>query len=74
MGIEFREDAYKDKQLNKYLDSLDLNQEEYERLEQERARKAEALLQEFNDMLDDLNKEYRDLDKLTIKEVANEYA
>lgn len=72
--MKFNEDAYRDKQLNKYLDEQSIGQDELERLEQERGRKVSALVDEFKDMLHDINKEYRDLDELTAKEVINEYS
>jgi len=66
-------DRYLDSQTNKYLDSLEMGRDEIERMSMERDAKMQALAEEFMDMVADLNKEYKDLDPLTAKEICNEY-
>ena len=57
------------RQLDNYLASCELGEEEEKRQTEERERKVEALIGEFEDMLADLNKEYSDLEPLTVEEI-----
>jgi len=66
-------DRYLDSQTNTYLDRLEMSREEIKRMETERDAKMQSLAEEFMDMVEDLNKEYKGLDPLTAKEICNEY-
>ncbi len=57
------------RQLDNYLASCELGEEEEKRQTEERERKVEALIGELEDMLTDLNKEYSDLEPLNVEEI-----
>jgi len=71
--MSFDIDRYLDSQTNTYLDRLEMSREEIKRMETERDAKMQSLAEEFMDMVADLNKEYKDLDPFTAKEICNEY-
>ena len=71
--MTFNEDRYRDAQLNKYLSAQELGRDEEERLELERGRKAQVLAEEFQEEIDSLNKEYRDLEPITAKDITDEH-
>ena len=56
---EFDIDKHLDSQTNDYLNSMEMSREEIERLEIEIDNKLMALADELNDMLSDINKEYK---------------
>ena len=59
----------RERQLDNYLAKCESGDAEEKRLTDERERKVAELIGEFEDMLADLNKEYSDLEPLTIEEI-----